>query len=554
MLDMREEDSLLTMDFESLSVDDLCQHDSQGIFLIYLMRLTVEIIPNCATCPSFSFCEDSTKMGGTQYSKSMPSIVIKYETDVESVPKSIKIKTRNSKPSTLPLSAMLSINDHPFESWRDMNTHRYPVYGSKRQNLFLQLQAQSMLGGEPAEDEEEEIDSQILPFYLSLPPPDDLPVDGNLAYFLSIRMDTFLGFDGCFSSAYKNMYLLSVNNRVLRHVLFAFVKFLNTQDRNVQSAICNMHLQKAIPQLQHALTFLNFDVGHILSVPLLAYLAFWSRNFNVAKQHLRGFYKMLLHTQFLEQDKYGRVSVSSRMPSLVLLMWRVALRLDHSFDFMRPEEETIPLIKSRPEISRRCISESIDPAAAHWADCLVLTDELEDLRNVVVHYNNRATAVRRSPDYTPVEARQFIDQAKQKAIQKIERLEGKILAVATAYNTIYQPVFLPISYSIPEPFPAKEFPHYSSLFKTLHHRFIDTIIVNRALLIHTTITAHPQAGPYPMERLRAAIEICCGFAVLKERMPFVLQARGRLLEALMFAGYTFCSPKYILGSGLAKLI
>ena len=484
----------------------------------------------------------------------MPSIVIKYETDVESVPKSTRIKTHNNKPLALPLSAMPSINDRPFESWRDMNTRRFPIYGTKKQNLFLQMQERQMPGGEPAEDEEEEIDSQIPLFYLSLPPPDDLPVDGNLAYFLSSRMDTFLGFDGCFSSAYKNMYLLSVNNRVLRHVLFAFVKYLNEQDRFVQSALCNMHLQKAIPQLQHALTFLNFDVGHILSVPLLAYLAFWSRNFDVAKQHLRGFYKMLIHTQFLEQDKHGRVSVSSRMPSLVLLMWRVALRLDHSFGFMRLEEETIPPIKSRPEISRRCISESINPAAAQWTDCLVLTDELEDLRNLVVHYNHRAIAVRRSPDYTPAEAQQFICQGKKKTIQKVEQLEGKILAVAAAYNTIHQPIFLPISYSIPEPFPAKEFPHYSSLFKTLHHRFIDAILVNRALLIHTTITAHPQAGPYPMERLQAAIEICCGFAVLKERMPFVLQGRGRLLEALMFAGYTFCAPNYIPGIRLAKLI
>src|SRR5208282_1204864 len=205
-----------------------------------MLQLTAEIIPNCATCPSFSFCEDSSSMGGSRYSKSMPSIEIQYETDMGSVPKFTEMETNNREPLSGPLSAIPSINDHPLESWRDVNTNRFPIYGSKKQNLFLQLQERPMLGSGLGEDEEEKIDLQIPLLYLSLPPPDDLPVDGNLAFALSYRMDTFLGFDGCFSSAYKNMYLLSVNNRVLRHVLFAFIKFLNEQDRIVQSAICNM--------------------------------------------------------------------------------------------------------------------------------------------------------------------------------------------------------------------------------------------------------------------------------------------------------------------------
>jgi hypothetical protein len=479
----------------------------------------------------------------------MPSIVIRYDSDEEKSPKVIEVQIHQQRKSetrfiTVPIPQ--TINDHPLESWINPNPQHSARYSAANNNVFMQMQMQPLLGSIPGEEEtEDSIDYPLL--FLSLPPPDDLPVDDNMAYFLSRRMDSFLGFQDCFSSAYKNLYLLSANNRVLRHVLFAFVKYLNEQDRLSQSVVCNMHLQKVIPALQHSLTSLNFDEGHILAVPLLAYLAFWWRKFDVAKAHLKGFYRMLVHAQYLEQDQYGRLSVSPRMPDVILLMWRVAVRLDHFFGFMRPDDQTIPPIKSNPELSRRYITDFIDPSAVEWTECLVLTDELEDLRNLAVHYNRRSTAVRQSATYTPVEARRYIEQAARKVIRKAEELEGKILNAAATYNAIHNPVFIPAWYVNIEPFPGSQFLHYTPLFKSLHDRFIDAILMNRAALIHTTISSHPKAGPYPLERLQAAIEICCAFATLKERMPFALHGRGRLLEALMFAGYTFCTPDHVLG-------
>ena len=476
----------------------------------------------------------------------MPSILIKYEPDKDVAAKPIEIKIHNRKrpeQKLIDVPIPQTIDDHPLESWMDMNSRRMPIYGSKSTNIFLQLQDMPMRGSMPWEDED------ILPFYLSLPPPDNLPMDDNMANFLSSRMDTFLGFQDCFSSAYKQLYLLSATNGALRHVLFAFVKYLNENDRVIQSALCRMHLQKAIPQLQYSLTTLNYDEGDILSVPLLAYLAHWWREDDVAKTHLKGFYKMLLHSQLLEQDQYGKVSVSSRMPPLMVLMWRVAVRLDHYFGFMHPKDETMPPIKSTPEFSRRYISEFIDPAAYEWTECLVLVDELEDVRNLAVHFYRRTVLVRESPNYTIVEAQHYIDQAAKRVIRKVEELEGKILVAATTYNSVHRQEFISMWNIQLEPFPATRFLHYSPLFKTLHHRFIEAIIVNRATLIHTTITSHPRAGPYPMERLQAAIEISCAFAVLKERVPVEIHGRGALIEALMFAGYTFCTPEYILGIG-----
>jgi hypothetical protein len=308
-----------------------------------------------------------------------------------------------------------------------------------------------------------------------------------------------------------------------------------------------MHLQKAIPELQDSLSFQTFDDGHILSVPLLAHLAFWWRKPDVAKAHIKGFYKMLIHAGYLDQDRFGKVSVSPKMPPLVLLMWRLSVRLDHYFGFMSPEEETIPPIKSDSESSRRYITGFIDPSVVEWTECLVVTDQLEDLRNLAVHYNRRATALRASTDYEDGEAQRYIQQAGRKVIRKIEQLEGNIITAATTYNSIRHPIFVPVWNMSLESFPAGQFLHYTRLFRTLHHRFIEAILINRATLIHTTITSHPKAGPYPMERLQAAVEICCAFATLKERMPFALQGRGRLLEALMFAGYTFCTPEHVLG-------
>ena len=461
-----------------------------------------------------------------------------------------KIKAKSSTkidPSLLPTTQ--TISDHPLESWVDTNPDRFPRYGLKSHNIFLQLQDEPMLGNMPGELEDiaEDIFSNPM-FFLSLPPPDDLPVDDNMAHFLSNRMDNFLGFQQCFSSAYKSLYLLSANSPVLRHTLFAFVKYLNEKDRVLQAASCSAHLSKAIPLLQDSITSESFDDGQILAVPLLAYMALWYRKPSVAKIHLRGFYKMLLHAGYLQHDQFGKVYVSEKMPSLVLLMWRVAVRLDHYFGFMNPEEETLPPIKSTGGSSRRYITDFIEAGNDEWVECLILTDELEDLRNLAVHFNRRATEVRSSINFTPSEAQTHIEKARKKVTSRIENLEGNILTAAATYNLIYQPVFSVSEWSQSlDPFPAGAFLHYTPLFRNLHHRFIEAIVINRATLIHTTISAYPYAGPYPIERLQAAVEICCAFATLKERMPFALQGRGRLLEALLFAGYTFCTPDHFLG-------
>jgi hypothetical protein len=507
------------------------------------------MISNCTTCAGFVFCQNPNKLGHFQSSNASPSLAIKYDLDRDQKSNDeVQIHHyKKSKSNTVTIPLLQTIDNHPLESWTDTNPGRLPRYGSKSHNIFLQIQDETIPGNLPGADEEMPDFWQNPSFFLSLPPPDDLPVDDHMAHFLGNRMDNFIGFGQCLSSAYKSLYLLSSNSRVLRHTLFAFVKYLNERDRILQSAVCNMHLQKAIPELQDTLSSQTFDDGHILAVPLLAYLAFWWRKPDVAKAHINGFYKMLIHAGYLDQDRFGKVSVSAKMPSLVLLMWRLSVRLDHYFGFMSPDEETIPPIKSDSESSRRYITDFIDPSAAEWTECLVLTDELEDIRNLAVHYNRRATAVRESSDYESDEAQRYIEQAGKKIVRKIEQLEGNILTAAATYNSVYHPVFTPVWYMSLESFPAGQFLHYTPLFTTLHHRFIEAILINRATLIHTTISSHPKAGPYPMERLQAAIEICCAFATLKERMPFALQGRGRLLEALMFAGYTFCTLDYVLG-------
>lgn len=511
------------------------------------------MISNCTTCPGFSFCENPNKLGRFFSSDAMPSITIKYDLDEESMLLSTHVARRVNKQLYSKHTDDERVDEHPLESWEDTNPERLPRYGMKSSNIFLQLQEQPLLGSTPEDNEDENL-IYSTSLFLSLPPPDDLPVDGSLAAFFSSRMDTFLGFEECFSSAYKSLYLLSANNRVLRHVLFAFIKYLNEQDRLLQSVACSMHLQSAIPQLQRSLTFLDFDDGDILSIPLLAYLAFWWREFDVAKSHLRGFYRMLLHVGYLEQDDYGKTSVSATMPSLVLLMWRACVKLDRFFGFMRPDEETLPPIKSTPVSSQRYILDFIDPSSLQWTEYLVLMDELEDLRNLAAHYDRRARAVRQATDYTAAEAQRYIEQASKKIIRKVEQLEGKILAASNAYDAVFNPQFAPSWEMTVEPFPAAQFLHYMPLFKSLHHRFIEALLVNRATLIHTTITSHPRAGPYPQERLLAAIEICCAYSTLKERKSYAIHGRGNLLEALLYAGFAFASPSHVLGTAFLEAV
>ena len=538
---------MMGIDLESLRIEDVwIPNISPG----KMWKLNVsyeEMIPNCATCPGFYFCENPAKLGTGPYA---PSIAIKYDIRETENPPSLKVQINENKRPEVKHAAVpipQTISDHPLDSWMKVNPERLPLYGSSSRNIFLQLQDKPMPGSAPGDEDEEEAFRQNPFLFLPLPAPDDLPVDENAAYIFSSRMDSFFGFQDCFSSAYKSLYLLSATHRVLRHALFAFVRYLNNDDRVSQEYLCYSHITKVIPQLQNSLLFLNFDEGHILTIPLLAYLALWWRNIAVAKKHLKGFYDMLLHAQFLKQDETGKVSVTNSMSSLMLLMWRISIRLDHFFSFMRPEEQTFAPIKSDPQASVRYITEFIDPSASEWTDWLVINDQLEDVRNLVVQYNRRATGVRVSSDFTPEQSQQFVENAGGRIIRKLNTLDGIISSAATAYNENYHPIFEPLFEDSLEPFPGSQYMHYPIVFRSLHHRFIEAILVNRAMVIHSTITSYPKAGAYPPERLQAAIEICCAYLALKEREPFPFQGRGKILEALLFAGYAFCGPDFASG-------
>jgi hypothetical protein len=481
-------------------------------------------------------------------------MVIQYDNENDPRQSEHTMITRQPSPSRNGSSRMSSspesIGQNPLELWRNMNVNHLPLYGTQSSNIFLQMQEQPLLGScAPLEEEPTPVPESGRPlFYLSLPPPDDLVVEDNTQSFLSSRMDAFLGFQDCFTSAYNRLYLLSAFTPPLRHVLLAFVKYLNQRDRFSQSDACMLHISKALPPLQHAITNLNFDEGHILCIPMLAYLAFWWGKEEVAKSHIRGFYKMLLHAQFLRQDHQGHIYTSKNIPSLLLLMWRVAIRLDHSFGFMRPDDEIFPPLISDLAASRRYISEFIAPGSAGWTDWLILTDDLEDIRNLAVHFNGRTEQVRGSNTYTPVQGQAYIERAGQKIIARIQNSKVAILQAADEYHTQCGPYLSVNLYVELEPFPSAELGRYVASLQILHHRFIVSLIANRVCIIHATMTMNPRAGPNPPERLDSAIEICCAFYVLKKRTPLSPHDRGRLLEALLFAGYAFCNVNHFLGS------
>lgn len=502
-------------------------------------------------------CKNDHRLGVPPSRYTTPSMIIQYENEndsKESEHRQLTRKHSRSPPGSIRVpSGPETIGLNTIEFWRNMNINRLPLYGTKSSNIFRQMQDQPLFGSAAPLEEAPALPASTSGkplFYVSLPAPDDLPVEDNSRSFLGTRMDAFLGFQDCFTSAYNKLYLLSAFTPPLRHVLLAFVKYLNQRDRLSESDACMLHIYKALPPLQHAITNLNFDEGHILCIPFLAYLSFWWGQEKLAKSHLQGFYKMLVHAQFLRQDRQGKVSAAKDIPSLLLLMWRVAIRLDHSFGFMRPDDEIFPPLISDLDASRRYITDFIAPGSAEWTDWLVLMDELDDIRNVAVHFNRRTEQVRRSDAYPPVQAQTYIEQAGEKVIRRTENSKIAILTASAGYHTRYGPHLSTNLYVELQPFPSTELGAYAASLQNVHHRFIESLITNRVCVIHATVTINPHAGTNPPERLAAAIEICCAFYVLKKRMPFATHGRGRLLEALMFAGYTFCDMDKFFGPWL----
>jgi len=492
------------------------------------------MVSNCITCAGFGICDHPNRLGEFQSSRYSPSIEIIY--DEEHLK---QVNSRRHSQSSSTNSTTSSSDGHALIS---------PIVLVKRPSGIINSRRWSSESVLPHELSSflDDVGPRF-PLYIQLPQPDDSPFDDNMTYFLGRRLDTFLGLSECFSSAYESVCLLSTTNSVLRNVLFAFITYINSKDRTFQAAQCAIHLHDAIPSLQRALLVQNIDDGNIIAVVLLAYLAFWWRKATSAKSHLNGFLKMLLHAKYLDLDEYGKVSPSAGMPPLVLLFWRAAVRLDQYFAFLRPEDQTMPPIKSSPESSLRYITHFVDRSLAENTQWLLLMDELEDLRNLTVHYNRRAMTVQLSSNYSTLESEKYIRRAEAKLIQKIERSLSNLLLTEADHKNRSAPIIEPVWSSPVEPFPAAYFPFLVEKYEAYSDRLIEASINNRVILIHSTIAGSPIAGPTPEVRFRAAVEICYAILILKRRSPFAVHGRGRFLQALMFAGYTFCSAKCILG-------
>lgn len=510
-----------------------------------------KMIATCATCPVVSMCDNRNKLKPSSIENT--TLVINYglknnvendrrQVEIHSHQKSKHREAATTTPDVFGFKIPMSVDNG--------NSQVLPQYGSKPDNIFMQLQDFPTPVGSPSNTENIEM-NRLLPVVSIpslLPPPDDLPVDEYLGYFSS-RLDAFLGFGHVSSSAYKKLYLLSSTSPPLRHVVLAFLTYLNDDDRILQDAVCATHLRMAIPQIQSAITNLGINESHILAIPLLAYLAFWRREYDTASSHLRGFYKILLHMQYIRQNKYGKAHVSGNMPSIVLLMWRVAVRLDHYFTFLRPEEECLPPIGLAKGTSERFVTDFIDSSGAEWLECLVLEDELEDLRHLTTHYNCRASQLQESGSYQAAETERYISKASDRIVRKLNAHLQNILAAAVKFHTLHQQSS--ISTHLPlatiELFPGN--PSHIP-FHSLHPRFLEAIIINRATVIQATISSHPKAGANSTEAVQASEEVCWAFRALKQILPIAMQGRGRILEALLYSGYIFCSIDHFFGNSI----
>ena len=505
-----------------------------------------EMIATCATCPAFSMCDNRNKLRPPSVENM--TLVINYglQHDLET-DRQVEIHPHQKSKRR---EAVTTIDVFGFNTPLTMdngNPLMLPQYGSKHDNIFMQLQDFPTPVGSPS-NIENSVMSRLLPVSIPslLPSPDDLPVDEYLGYF-SHRLDAFLGFGHVSSSAYNRLYLLSSTSPPLRHVVLAFLTYLNDEDRILKDAVCATHLRTAIPQIQSAITNLNINEAHILAIPLLAYLSFWRREYDTASSHLRGFYKILLHMQYIRQNKHGKAHVMGNMPSIVLLMWRIAVRLDHYFTFLRPEEECLPPIGLAKGTSERFVTDFIDFSGTEWLECLVLEDELEDLRHLTTHYNCRASQLQESGSYEAVDTQRYINKASDRIVRKLNTHLENILDAAVKFHTLN---LQSQSMSTHLPLAIELFPGKPSLipFHSLHPRFLEAIIINRATVIQATISSHPKAGANSSQAVQAAEEVCWAFRALKQLLPVAMQGRGRILEALLYSGYIFCSIDHFFGT------
>lgn len=359
--------------------------------------------------------------------------------------------------------------------------------------------------------------------------------DSKYFHFFLHHMKQFIPYTNLFPKAMDDIFARTTRSKPLRHaVLSLSAIFVDTYFRRplIRALV---HKQEAFISLQRCLSLQEIDEDVAIAVFLMLFMDTFNGK-EIAQGHLRGLLLVLKELN-IDSSEAG-VSNWDKASPVVLLVWRIALRLDAMIATIQDATPVFPPFPAEyNEMQRKWVAGlAIDGMRA---ECGIASFALDNLYQRACHWTREFDAMCNSPEYKN-------DPAAREAIETMIRTRISILRLEHA-GWIEQPScalalqmeLLAQKGEIPPNIPQfLDYPPlyiYNRKFSLLlnewrtYYLFISVVAVPVTMRRHTVIA------------LNHSIEICRTHAALS--IPPANRNFGKEFFAVLSAGYAFAGGK-----------
>ena len=344
-------------------------------------------------------------------------------------------------------------------------------------------------------------------------------------------MSYILPYTNIFPSIVHDVFARCVMHIALRHSVLSVSSMI--ADYRAKRPMDRFHFQyiTSLQKIQQAIQIMSLDEGIAIAVFLILWIDVVRAELRPSRKHLRGLYLLFQELQKRYRDPSASAALSQDpqilvdergstvgVSSLIMQIWRIALRLDFTTSLYLVQPPVFPAIPAETQdVHRSWIRHSTpDDDSTEWA---LAAFALDNLMHRACHVAYQARTTRRSMTYNPEAELQIQYATNELAHQNCEWFQRIIVCVAEAREQAAQ-IEHEVNPNIPLTPATTEFPGTFLDFprrRVMNPFYANLVMFAHATSIYISLIAHPEIGPGPdPHRYDSAVEICKLLAALGE--------------------------------------
>lgn len=330
----------------------------------------------------------------------------------------------------------------------------------------------------------------------------------------------------------------SMFDEVLRNMILAVSSFLVDNICNRPPLRSYKYLQLGLPHIKKGLSDGTVDDSLIYSVYLAACLHSISGELASCRQYLQALHVLLQRYQAVP----GSPGHAVNPPPEMMLIWRMAIRMDHTWA-MGDQESVFPLAAPQEDLHRGWIQLLVPHDQPEMVEWILAQFALDDLLTRAINIMKKAILLRKLGTHKePDKIEAAIEMETKNLFNELNAWTSRpCISIASIQTTLEQ--CMSEDASLPDDANAVQFLHYPPL--KISNKLYGALLVQYYwTFMYLTFITHPQPGPFPVERFQAAVDLGRTYAAIGGGNSVGV---SRLVLGLYLTGLTLGEPMYPTG-------